>query len=66
MANYRIKEESLTAIGDRVRQMAKISDKLSLEEMVYWLGRLRAIALAWVDADISLPALDLTTTVENA
>ena len=43
---YAVPKSVLTAIADRTRAMAGVTESLSLDEIVYWLGRVTYIPQA--------------------
>lgn len=40
---YKISGETLTAIADRTRGLANTTDKLTPEDIIYWLGRVTVL-----------------------
>lgn len=43
---YAVPKSVLTAIADRTRTMAGVTESLSLDEIIYWLGRVSYIPQA--------------------
>lgn len=54
MAEYLIKGETLTAVANHTRKLANITDELTLEEIVYWLGRVVPLVQGHASSELTL------------
>lgn len=45
--------DKLTTIADRTREMAGTSQKLTLDDIIYWLGRVKFIPQGWANSEFA-------------
>lgn len=50
---YKVAESDLVAIADRTRAMVGISESLSIDEIIYWLGRVLYLPQAHASSEFA-------------
>ena len=55
---YKISEEKMIAIADRVRAMAGTTNKMTVDDVVYWLGRVLYIPQGWANTTAHLENIE--------
>lgn len=54
VTQYLIRSDTLTAIADRIREMAGTNKKLTPADIIYWLGRVKFIPQGWSTSEFTL------------
>lgn len=49
-----IKRETLEGIADKTREMAGSGKKMSPDDIIYWLGRVKYIPQGWASSELTL------------
>lgn len=63
---YRISSDTMTAIADRTRALSNTSDKLTPEDIVYWLGRVIPLPQGRASSESSLSLLNYESSAVGA
>lgn len=62
----KISKATMTAIADRTRALANTSDKLTPEDIVYWLGRVVYLPQGHASSEIPMSLLNFETSAVGA
>ncbi len=62
MDSYRIQAQTLTDIADCTRNLAQTDEMLTPEDIIYWLGRVKAVGQAQVQVATDIGWFQLTVS----
>lgn len=60
---YKVPGSKLTAIADRTRAMAGTTEGMTLDEIIYWLGRVAYIPQGRVSSELELDSITVETSI---